>query len=89
MLALGWLSSNWVDFLRMTKKMTEKTQRERFEETARQLECDEDEAKFNTDLKKDCRFKKGRRAKRIDVHILDRLSMYSLGLSNITSPFNK
>ena len=36
----------------MTKKMTEKTQRERFEETARQLECDEDEAKFNSDLKK-------------------------------------
>jgi len=32
--------------------MTEKTQRERFEETARQLECDEDEAKFNADLKK-------------------------------------
>ncbi|WP_263762102.1 hypothetical protein [Lentibacter sp. XHP0401] len=29
-----------------------KTQRERFEETARQLECDEDEAKFNADLKK-------------------------------------
>lgn len=32
--------------------MTEKSQRERFEETARQLECDEDEAKFNADLKK-------------------------------------
>lgn len=32
--------------------MTEKTQRERFEETARQLECDEDEGKFNADLKK-------------------------------------
>jgi hypothetical protein len=32
--------------------MNEKTQRERFEETARQLECDEDEAKFNADLKK-------------------------------------
>lgn len=32
--------------------MTEKTQRERFEETARQLKCDEDEAKFNADLKK-------------------------------------
>ena len=32
--------------------MTEKTQRERFEETARQLECDEDEAKFNANLKK-------------------------------------
>jgi hypothetical protein len=30
----------------------QKTQRERFEETARQLECDEDEAKFNADLKK-------------------------------------
>lgn len=30
----------------------EKTQRERFEETARQLECDEDEDKFNADLKK-------------------------------------
>jgi hypothetical protein len=29
-----------------------KTQRERFEETARQLECDEDEAKFNANLKK-------------------------------------
>ncbi len=36
----------------MIKKMTEKNQRERFEETARQLECDEDEAKFNADLKK-------------------------------------
>ena len=32
--------------------MNEKTQRERFEETARQLECDEDETKFNADLKK-------------------------------------
>tara|TARA_R110002110_G_scaffold137735_2_gene323082 strand:+ start:9458 stop:9718 length:261 start_codon:yes stop_codon:yes gene_type:complete len=32
--------------------MSEKTQRERFEETARQLECDEDEEKFNADLKK-------------------------------------
>ncbi len=30
----------------------QKTQRERFEETARQLDCDEDEAKFNDDLKK-------------------------------------
>lgn len=30
----------------------QKTQRERFEETARQLECDEDEDKFNADLKK-------------------------------------
>lgn len=36
----------------MTKMMNEKTQRERFEEVARQLECDEDEAKFNADLKK-------------------------------------
>jgi len=35
----------------MTKQNI-KTQRERFEETARQLECDEDEAKFNADLKK-------------------------------------
>jgi hypothetical protein len=33
-------------------KPNTKTQRERFEETARQLECDEDEAKFNADLKK-------------------------------------
>ena len=32
--------------------MNDKSQRERFEETARQLECDEDEAKFNADLKK-------------------------------------
>ena len=32
--------------------MSEKSQRERFEETARQLECDEDEAKFNANLKK-------------------------------------
>jgi len=32
--------------------MSEKNQRERFEETARQLECDEDEMKFNADLKK-------------------------------------
>ena len=32
--------------------MPEKTQRERFEETARQLECGEDEAKFNENLKK-------------------------------------
>ena len=32
--------------------MAEKTQRERFEEAARQLQCDEDEAKFNADLKK-------------------------------------
>lgn len=31
---------------------TKKTQRERFEEMARQLECDEDEEKFNADLKK-------------------------------------
>lgn len=30
----------------------QKTQRERFEETARQIECDEDEAKFNAVLKK-------------------------------------
>ena len=29
-----------------------KTQRERFEEAARQLECGEDEVKFNADLKK-------------------------------------
>ena len=35
----------------MTKMINEKTQRERFEETARQLECDEDEAKFNENLK--------------------------------------
>lgn len=28
------------------------TQRERFEETARKLECDEDEEKFNEALKK-------------------------------------
>ena len=34
----------------MTKKMI-KTQRDRFEETARRLECDEDEAKFNENLK--------------------------------------
>lgn len=31
--------------------MTEKNQRERFEEMARQLECDEDQTKFNADLK--------------------------------------
>ena len=31
--------------------MTEKTQRERFEEMARQLECNEDEVKFNANLK--------------------------------------
>lgn len=29
-----------------------KTQRERFEEAARELECDESEAKFNATLKK-------------------------------------
>lgn len=29
-----------------------KSQRERFEETARELECDESEAKFNATLKK-------------------------------------
>ncbi len=38
-------------FLRMMM-VTEKTQRERFEETARLLECDEDETKFNADLRK-------------------------------------
>ena len=32
--------------------MIEKSQRERFEETARELECDEDEAKFNATLKR-------------------------------------
>ena len=32
--------------------MENKTQRQRFEETARGLECDEDEAKFNAKLKK-------------------------------------
>ena len=32
--------------------MPEKSQRERFEETARELECDEDEAKFNATLKR-------------------------------------
>ncbi len=34
----------------MTKKMI-KTQRDRFEETARRLECDEDEDRFNATLK--------------------------------------
>ena len=32
--------------------MTEKSQRERFEQVARELECDEDEAKFNANLRK-------------------------------------
>lgn len=32
--------------------MSQKSQRERFEEAARELECDEDEAKFNANLKK-------------------------------------
>lgn len=32
--------------------MSEKSQRERFEEAARELECDEDEAKFNANLRK-------------------------------------
>lgn len=32
--------------------MTKKSQRERFEKIARELECDEDEAKFNATLKK-------------------------------------
>ena len=36
----------------MTKMMNEKTQRERFEETARQLECDEDEKHFDATVKK-------------------------------------
>jgi len=47
----------------MTSKMTEKTQRERFEETARQLECDEDEAKFNADLKKIAKSKEAEKPK--------------------------
>ena len=34
----------------MTK--SKKNQRERFKEMARQLKCDEDETKFNADLKK-------------------------------------
>ena len=34
-----------------TKKLDRKTQRERFEETARALECDEDEDRFNANLK--------------------------------------
>lgn len=36
------------------QKMTkaDESQRERFEEAARELECDEDEAKFNANLKK-------------------------------------
>lgn len=38
-------------------KPNTKTQRERFEETARQLECYEDEAKFNADLKNIARAK--------------------------------
>jgi len=32
--------------------LSEKSQRERFEEAARELECDEDEAKFNANLRK-------------------------------------
>ena len=36
----------------MTKKMIEKNQRQRFEETARQLECNEDEAKYNAYLER-------------------------------------
>lgn len=39
----------------------EKTQRERFEETARKLECDEDEAKFNANLKKIARNKEAKK----------------------------
>ena len=32
--------------------MTQKTQPERFHETARQLECDDDEARFNANLRR-------------------------------------